>query len=125
MTIDLDPKKPLIEKTDQEIHEERNREGLNPKEIGKRYHRKTQYSRVTAKINVDHEFKRAITVIHRDLMRLMDTSHCRSLTSFESKTIIEYTKLLNSLKKQTDKELNEMDEDDLKKLAHGNNQETS
>lgn len=74
--------------------------------------RKSRAAACVVKVNFDRENQRLLTVLHRDIGRLMENSHTRILTPDESSTLIRYLNLINELKamkllEDTEKEIKE------------------
>lgn len=74
--------------------------------------------RRTKVFDVEVEIKKALTVVSRELTKLMHLS--KEMAPLEPKNhdaIIAYTKLVTALKRQSDEDLEDMQTDELEKLA--------
>lgn len=80
----------------------------------------TMWKRRVVTVDLDEQFKRLLTVVEREITKLMDVSHSKEpLDAKLYETVVGYTKLISSLKKQIAEDLRDMSPDDIEKVAGG------
>jgi hypothetical protein len=60
--------------------------------------RKSRAAAAVLKVDFKRENQRLLTVLHRDIGRLMEISHAKALTKDESAMLVSYLKLISELK---------------------------
>ncbi len=60
--------------------------------------RKSRAAMAILRVDFDKESKRLLTVLHREIERLLDNSHKQSLSKDESGQLISYIKLVSELR---------------------------
>lgn len=82
----------------------------------KSHHRRR--AREIKDVDLDEQFKKILTVLEKEITKLMDLSH--KFDPLEPKShdaLIDYAKLIGTLKKQLADEFRDMDPKELEKLA--------
>lgn len=80
--------------------------------------RQSEHALKTKHFDVDEQFKKALTVVGREIEKLMHISkHPDPLEIKNHEALVAYTKLISGLKKQMDDSLKDMNPDDVEKIA--------
>lgn len=70
-------------------------------------------------VDLDEQFKKILTVLEKEITKLMDLSHkFEPLEPKSHDALIDYAKLIGTLKKQMTDEFRDMDPKELEKLAN-------
>lgn len=80
--------------------------------------RKSQAPRRLSPVNLDKIQHQFLIVLKREATRLMDQSFEDKLSDESSKTLVNYLKLMKDLKEMEAKELENLTDEELEKLAH-------
>ena len=78
------------------------------------------HARKIKNFDIDEEMKRLLTVVGREITKLMHLSHTNEPLDFKNhEALVSYVKLIGSLKKQIAEDLRDMSPDDIEKVAGG------
>lgn len=82
--------------------------------------RARRWSQIAKDVDVDEQFKKLLTIIEREISKLLDKSHeLEPLETKNHEAVIAYTKTISGLKKQIDESLKNMNPEDVEKIADG------
>jgi|SRR5271166_3930212 len=95
-------------------------ESLNSLEIQTNLPKKRKKSRkgmFTVPVNLNKVHHRLLNILNRDVVHLMESSFKGVLTKDQSASLVNYLKLIKTLKELEKEKLSEMSEEDLEKLV--------
>jgi RNA polymerase-interacting CarD/CdnL/TRCF family regulator len=76
------------------------------------------HARRIKNVDLDEQFKRLLTVVDREITKLMDASHTMEPLDVKNhEAVIAYAKLIGGLKKQVAEQFKDMNPDEVEKLA--------